>query len=82
ALFGVFSKILRVPFAAGVTRGMRAMAVPLAAVLTLLWAGAFLLALRHENAAIREMETMNRVGEIQHLKTVAATLPPSKDESK
>ena len=82
ALFGAFSKILRVPFAAGVTRGMRSMAVPLAAVLTLLWAGAFLLTMRHENAAIREMETMNRVGEIQYLKTVAATLPPAKGKTK
>ena len=78
ALFGVFSKILRVPFAAGVTRGMRSMAVPLAAFLTLLWAGAFVVTLRHENAAIREIETMNRVGEIQYLRTVADALPEGK----
>ncbi|MBC8134955.1 MAG: hypothetical protein H8F28_03600 [Fibrella sp.] len=67
ALFGVFSKILRVPFAAGVTRGMRAMAVPLACVLTLLWAISFLYTLRHERAAMQEMERMAAIGEAKYI---------------
>ena len=70
ALFGVFSKMLRVPFAAGVTRGMRAMAVPLAALLLLLWVGAFSVTLRHETAAIREMRAMVSVGEMQYLRSL------------
>lgn len=70
-LFGIFSKILRVPFAAGVTRGMRAMAVPLACVLTLLWSGAFLYTYHHESAAIREMEQMVAVGERQYLQQIS-----------
>lgn len=71
-LFGVFSKILKVPFAAGVTRGMRAMAVPLACVLTLLWSGALLFTLRHERVAITEMEQMATMGEMQYLKQIDA----------
>ncbi len=66
-LFGIFSKILRVPFAAGVTRGMRAMAVPLACVLTLCWGGVLLYTLGHERAAIAEMEQMATVGEAQYM---------------
>lgn len=69
-LFGVFSKILKVPFAAGVTRGMRAIAVPLACVLTLLWSGALMFTLRHERAAITEMEQMATMGEMQYLKQI------------
>ncbi|MBC7806971.1 MAG: hypothetical protein H7145_12560, partial [Akkermansiaceae bacterium] len=69
-LFGVFSRMLRVPFAAGVTRGMRAMAVPLACVLTLAWSGTLLYTLRHERAAIVEMEQMATMGEMQYLKKI------------
>lgn len=67
-LFGIFSRILKVPFAAGVTRGMRAMAVPLACVLTLVWCGTLFYTLRHEHAAIAEMEQMATRGEMQYLK--------------
>lgn len=71
ALFGIFSMILRVPFAAGVTRGMRAMAVPMACVLTLLWSGAFLFTYHHERAAIQEMEQMVAIGERQYLQQIS-----------
>ncbi len=75
ALFGVFSRILRVPFAAGVTRGMRAMAVPLSCVLVILWSGAFLFTLHHERAAIREMERITSIGEMQYMREVQAGTP-------
>jgi hypothetical protein len=63
AVFAGISRMLRVPVAAGVTRGMRAMAVPLACVLLLGW-GVYLLAtLKHENAAIAEMKRTGTIGE-------------------
>ncbi|MBC8134956.1 MAG: hypothetical protein H8F28_03605 [Fibrella sp.] len=71
-LVGIFSRMLRVPFAAGVTRGMRAMAIPLACVLTLAWCGTLLHTLHHENAAIAEGETVARIGQIQYLKRMEA----------
>lgn len=69
-IFGVCSKILRVPLATGVTRGMRAAAVPLAAVLALCWAGTLIYTLNHERAATREMERMMAVGEAQYMAEV------------
>jgi hypothetical protein len=74
-LFGIFSKMLKVPFAAGVTRGMRAMAVPLACVLTLAWSGTLLYTLRHERAAIAEMRQMVAIGEMQYLKQIDNARP-------
>ena len=51
------------PVAAGVTRGMRAMAVPLAYVLLLAWGGCLLTTLRHETRAIHEVERVTQIGE-------------------
>jgi hypothetical protein len=63
AAFAGFSRMLRIPVAAGVTRGMRAMAVPLACVLLLGWAVCLVFTLKHENAAIAELKRMGQVGE-------------------
>ncbi|MBC7806572.1 MAG: hypothetical protein H7145_10515 [Akkermansiaceae bacterium] len=63
AAFAGFSRMLRIPVAAGVTRGMRAMAVPLACVLLLGWGVCLVSTLKHENAAVAEMKQIGRMGE-------------------
>ena len=65
ALFALFSRMLKIPVAAGVTRGTRSMAVPLACLLLLAWGGCLFNTLRHENAAIAEMKRMAEIGEIR-----------------
>lgn len=63
--FAVFSRMFKVPVAAGVTRGMRAVAVPLACLFVLAWAGCLIPTLRHENAALKELRRIVEVGETQ-----------------
>ncbi len=77
ALFAVFSKILRVPVAAGVTRGMRAMAIPLACVLALLWSGSLVYTAKHEHAAIAEMNRIVEQGEVQYMARLAGQPLPN-----
>ncbi len=62
-VFALFSRMLHIPVAAGVTRGMRAMAVPLACVMVIGWGTCLLFTLNHEEAAIREMKRFGEVGE-------------------
>ena len=68
ALFALFSRMLKIPVAAGVTRGTRSIAVPLACLLLLAWGASVFNTLRHENAAIAEMKRITEIGE---LRTVA-----------
>ncbi|MBC8137443.1 MAG: hypothetical protein H8F28_16300 [Fibrella sp.] len=76
AVFAGFSRMLRVPVAAGVTRGMRAMAVPLACVLLLGWGVCLVSTLKHENAAIAEMKRVGQVGEPRlHAELLGRTYP-------
>lgn len=63
AVFAGFSRMLRIPVASGVTRGMRAMAVPLACVMILGWGVCLVSTLRQENAAIAELKQFGKVGE-------------------
>lgn len=63
AVFASFSRMLRIPVASGVTRGMRAMAVPLACVMLLGWGACLVSTLRQENAAIAELKQFGKVGE-------------------
>ena len=64
-LFGTFSRILKVPLAAGVTRGMRSMGVPLACFLLLVWSGSLLYTVKQENAAITQMKQFMENGQSQ-----------------
>ena len=65
AVFAAFSQVLKIPVAAGITRGTRAMGVPLAAFLMLGWGICLVATVRQENKAVAEMNRISQIGELQ-----------------